>query len=80
MFPPIVPGRTAFPDLLSFVWPFRTFLSDGCYILPSFLSESSKDLVSKILVNDPQRRLSIDSIRSHPWFLQDQRRYLTMEP
>jgi serine/threonine protein kinase len=66
--------------LFSFFWPFRTFLSDGFYILPSFLSESSKDLFSKILDTDPERRLSIDGIRSHPWFLQDQRRYLAMEP
>jgi 5'-AMP-activated protein kinase, catalytic alpha subunit len=66
--------------LVVFRLAFSQVPSDGCYILPSFLSESSKDLVSKILVTDPQRRLSIDGIRSHPWFLQDQRRYLTMEP
>ncbi len=32
------------------------------------LSESCKDLISRILVSDPEKRLTIAEIRSHLWF------------
>lgn len=53
-------------------------IKGGIYILPSYLSDTSKDLISKMLVTDPLKRINIDEIRRHPWFLQDLPRYLAM--
>lgn len=53
-------------------------IKGGIYILPSYLSDSSKDLISKMLVTDPLKRINISEIRRHPWFLQDLPRYLAM--
>jgi 5'-AMP-activated protein kinase catalytic alpha subunit len=38
------------------------------YTLPKFLSEDAKDLVSKIFITDPEKRISVNEIREHPWF------------
>jgi serine/threonine protein kinase len=34
---------------------------------PDFISESVKDLISKILLKKPKKRLSLDQILEHPW-------------
>lgn len=56
---------------------YATFLNieGNKYELPSFLPEDAKDLISKILVNNPTKRLGYDSqnsdyeqIRNHPFF------------
>lgn len=48
--------------------------------MPSYLSESAKDLISKMLVTDSLKRITIEGIRAHPWFLQDLPRYLAVPP
>lgn len=53
-------------------------IKGGIYILPSYLSDTSKDIISKMLVTDPLKRINICEIRRHPWFLQDLPRYLAM--
>ncbi|CAN8073623.1 unnamed protein product [Agarophyton chilense] len=53
-------------------------IKGGLYILPSYLSDLSKDLISKMLVTDPLKRINMDEIRKHPWFLQDLPRYLAV--
>lgn len=53
-------------------------IKGGIYVLPSYLSDSSKDLISKMLVTDPLKRININEIRRHPWFLQDLPRYLAV--
>lgn len=53
-------------------------IKGGIYILPSYLSDTSKDIISKMLVTDPLKRINIDEIRCHPWFLSDLPRYLAM--
>lgn len=53
-------------------------IKGGLYILPSYLSDLSKDLISKMLVTDPLKRINMDEIRRHPWFLQDLPRYLAV--
>ncbi|XP_012828001.1 PREDICTED: SNF1-related protein kinase catalytic subunit alpha KIN10-like [Erythranthe guttata] len=40
----------------------------GVYSIPNHLSENARDLISRILVVDPMKRISIPEIRSHPWF------------
>lgn len=53
-------------------------IKGGIYILPSYLSDTSKDIISKMLVTDPLKRINIDEIRRHPWFLADLPRYLAV--
>lgn len=38
------------------------------YQMPGYFSADAKDLVNSILVPDPKKRLSIASIKAHPWF------------
>lgn len=40
------------------------------YLIPGFISKSSKDLIKKILNTDPTKRLAIKEIRSHEWYAQ----------
>ncbi|XP_014219772.1 aurora kinase C [Copidosoma floridanum] len=41
------------------------------YKFPAYLSNGSKDLISKLLVVQPERRLSLDGILNHPWIVQN---------
>ena len=36
---------------------------------PEYLSKESKDLISKILVKDPNKRLPINEIKNHPFYI-----------
>ncbi|XP_022872085.1 SNF1-related protein kinase catalytic subunit alpha KIN10-like isoform X2 [Olea europaea var. sylvestris] len=40
----------------------------GVYPVSPHLSKSALDLISRILVVDPMKRISIPEIRQHPWF------------
>ncbi|GJD06934.1 SNF1-related protein kinase catalytic subunit alpha KIN10 [Galdieria sulphuraria] len=51
----------------------------GIYVLPSFLSEQVRDLISKMLVTDPVARITVENIRKHPWFLTKIPRYIALE-
>ena len=35
------------------------------------ISDSCKDLIQRLLVADPQQRLTVDGIYQHPWFQVD---------
>lgn len=37
------------------------------YEMPDFFSPSAADLIRRILVKDPHKRLTIDEIMQHPW-------------
>ena len=37
------------------------------YLIPGFISKTSKDLIKKILNTDPTKRLTIKEIRNHEW-------------
>ena len=41
----------------------------GKFELPKFLSNNIKDLINKILVVNPQKRINIKDIKKHPWVL-----------
>jgi len=41
----------------------------GDFEIPDFLSTSSIDLLKGILCTNPDKRLTIQKIRSHPWVL-----------
>lgn len=55
-------------------------IKGGIYILPSYLSDSSKDLISSMLITDPMKRITVEQIRAHPWFTRDLPRYLAVAP
>lgn len=38
---------------------------------PSYLSEGSKDLISKLLRHDPKKRLPLEEVMVHPWIVQN---------
>ncbi|KAJ0393091.1 hypothetical protein P43SY_004485 [Pythium insidiosum] len=52
----------------------------GMYTLPSHLSELARDLIPRMLVVDPMKRITIPEIRQHPWFQQDLPPYLQHPP
>lgn len=55
-------------------------IKGGLYILPVFLSDSAKDLITKMLVTDSLKRITIAGIRAHPWFQTNLPRYLSVPP
>lgn len=38
------------------------------YSLPKFLSDGAKDILRKIFVADPTKRIGIEGLKNHPWF------------
>lgn len=38
---------------------------------PRSLSADCHDLLSKILVREPHKRISVDGIQSHPWYMKN---------
>ena len=44
-------------------------IAKGLFTLPSFLSNSCKDLIKKILVTNPKKRYGFEEIKKHPWFM-----------
>mmetsp|Transcript_152 Transcript_152/g.268 ORF Transcript_152/g.268 Transcript_152/m.268 type:complete len:472 (+) Transcript_152:69-1484(+) len=55
-------------------------IKSGIYLLPGFLSDLSRDLISKMLVTNPLERITIKEIRKHPWFQTRLPRYLFYPP
>ena len=43
----------------------------GEFKLPNYLSAEAGDMLKKILVTEPEKRYTIEKIRSHPWFLKN---------
>ncbi len=41
--------------------------SGKIYYPPEIISEGAKDLISKLLVRDPTKRLSLEKLKEHPW-------------
>ncbi|KAI3825640.1 hypothetical protein L1987_07164 [Smallanthus sonchifolius] len=54
------------------------FVPSGIYTLPSHLSPGSRDLIPKMLVVDPMKRITIAELRQHPWFKSQLPRYLAV--
>ena len=38
------------------------------YSLPKFLSNDAKDIIQKIFVADPAKRIDIEGLKQHPWY------------
>jgi serine/threonine protein kinase len=43
-------------------------IMNGDYTIPNHVTPEGRDLIKRILNTDPERRYSIDQIRSHPWY------------
>ncbi|KAF7722438.1 hypothetical protein EC973_003140 [Apophysomyces ossiformis] len=43
----------------------------GKYSMPDHISYSARDLIQKILVIDPEKRLTMTEVQAHPWFTAD---------
>ncbi|KAL0377566.1 UNVERIFIED_CONTAM: SNF1-related protein kinase catalytic subunit alpha KIN10 [Sesamum radiatum] len=52
----------------------------GIYTLPSHLSAGARDLIPRMLIVDPMKRMTIPEIRAHPWFQAHLPRYLAVPP
>lgn len=50
----------------------------GHYQIPAHVSSQLQDLIRKILVVDPLKRMTIEEIAQHPWFADRLPRYLTV--
>lgn len=55
-------------------------IKGGIYTLPSHLSPSARDLIARMLLVDPLKRITIPEIRQHPWFMLHLPRYLAVPP
>ncbi|PNY11881.1 SNF1-related protein kinase catalytic subunit alpha KIN10 [Trifolium pratense] len=55
-------------------------IKGGIYTLPSHLSPGARDLIPRLLVVDPMKRMTIPEIRQHPWFQVHLPRYLAVPP
>ena len=55
-------------------------IKGGIYSLPSHLSPGARDLISRMLLVDPLKRITMAEIRHHPWFVVHLPRYLVVPP
>ncbi|RYQ85945.1 hypothetical protein Ahy_B10g105591 isoform A [Arachis hypogaea] len=55
-------------------------IKGGIYTLPSHLSPGARDLIPRMLVVDPMKRMTIPEICQHPWFQARLPRYLAVPP
>ncbi|KAJ0254010.1 SNF1-related protein kinase catalytic subunit alpha KIN11 [Hirschfeldia incana] len=55
-------------------------IKGGIYTLPSHLSADARDLIPRMLVVDPVKRITIPEIRQHRWFQTHLPRYLAVSP
>lgn len=53
-------------------------IKGGIYNLPSHLSPGARDLIPRMLLVDPLKRITIPEIRQHPWFVLHLPRYLAV--
>lgn len=53
-------------------------IKGGIYNLPSHLSPGARDLIPRMLLVDPLKRITIPEIRQHPWFTLHLPRYLAV--
>ncbi|EOA17917.1 hypothetical protein CARUB_v10006326mg [Capsella rubella] len=55
-------------------------IKKGMYTLPDHLSYFARDLIPRMLMVDPTKRISIPEIRQHPWFNNNLPSYLAIPP
>jgi 5'-AMP-activated protein kinase catalytic alpha subunit len=53
-------------------------IKGGVYTLPSHLSPGARDLIPRMLLVDPLKRITVPEVRQHPWFAVHLPRYLAV--
>ena len=53
-------------------------IKNGVYTLPTYLSPGARHLISRMLLVDPLKRITIPEIRAHAWFAVHLPRYLAV--
>jgi serine/threonine protein kinase len=53
-------------------------IKNGAFSLPAFLSPGARHLISRMLLVDPLKRITIPEIRAHAWFATNLPRYLAV--
>lgn len=53
-------------------------IKGAIYTIPSFVSPGARDLMTKMLVVDPVKRITIPEVRAHPWFRASLPQYLAL--
>ena len=43
------------------------------FVMPNFLSNYAQDLIRRILVTNPKRRITLEEIKSHPFLLMSEK-------
>ncbi|KAJ9101974.1 hypothetical protein QFC20_005123 [Naganishia adeliensis] len=71
-------GRLPFDD--EYIPNLFKKINGGVYTLPSHLSPDAKHLLSRMLVVDPVKRITIPQIRELPWFQENLPQYLQPLP
>lgn len=51
-------------------------IKSGDYVFPKYFSDSAKDLIRRILQIDPSKRITINEIKKHGWFMEQMPMYL----
>ncbi|KAH3951897.1 non-specific serine/threonine protein kinase [Parastagonospora nodorum] len=44
-------------------------IARGEYTVPSFISSEAKDLIKRLLVLDPEKRIALEEVERHPWIV-----------
>ncbi|KAF2113472.1 serine/threonine-protein kinase-like protein [Lophiotrema nucula] len=44
-------------------------IARGEYTVPSFVSAEAKDLIKRLLVLDPEKRIALEDVEKHPWIV-----------
>ena len=65
----LLTGKLPFDD--SHIPRLLAKVKAGKFVLPNVLSDDVKDLISKMLVVDPEKRITLEEVIVHPWFLGD---------
>jgi 5'-AMP-activated protein kinase catalytic alpha subunit len=55
-------------------------IKGGIYTLPSHLSLGARDLIPRMLLVDPMKRITVPEIRQHAWFQNHLPWYLAVPP
>ncbi|KAI9719094.1 MAG: hypothetical protein M1812_003724 [Candelaria pacifica] len=69
-------GRLPFDD--EFIPSLFKKIAQGNFSVPNFLSSGAIDLIRRMLMVDPVRRISVQEIRQHPWFVKNLPEYLQL--
>jgi serine/threonine protein kinase len=41
----------------------------GNYTIPTYLSHNCRNLIKSMLIRNPDKRISLDEIKKHPWII-----------